>query len=240
MKNYLESNEIDYIEFNLILNADAKEAFESSTNYEQLIFRLQSLAGKDITDGKTVVFIDEVQAPKDAITIIKDLVIKTKTKFIFSGSLLGVKLESIDSIPAGYLKIMNMYPLDFEEFLIASNVSKKTTQHIKDCYDNLSPVDSLIHKQLLDLFNVFIIVGGYPKVVARYLETNNLKNVYDELDDIDKSYRVDVSKYAKESKLLIQDIYDLIPSELNSQNKRFILKNLNEKERFYQSEESFA
>lgn len=240
IKGYFEENHIDYIEFNLLLNEDAKEAFETSTNYDQLIFRLQSLADKDITDGKTVVFIDEVQAPDDAITIIKELVLKTKTKFIFSGSLLGVKLENIDSIPTGYLKIINMYPMDFEEFLIASNVSKKTMEHIKECYDTLKPVDDIVHKKLLELFNIFIIVGGFPKAVSTYLETKNLRKVYDNIEDIDKGYLIDVSKYAERDKLLIKDIYELIPSELNAQNKRFILKNLNEKERFYRAEDSFV
>ncbi|MCQ2979452.1 MAG: ATP-binding protein [Clostridia bacterium] len=240
IENYLNDNNIDYVEFNLLTNKDAYDAFVSSTNYDQLIFRLQSLAKKDITNGSTLVFIDEVQAPKDAITIIKELVINTKTKFIFSGSLLGIKLSNIDSIPAGYLKIINMYPMDFEEFLMASNVTTKTLDHIKDCFNNLKPVDDIIHKQLLDLFNVYIIVGGYPKAVVKYLETKNLSKVYDEIEDIDRAYSEDVSKYAKEDKLLIKDIYELIPSELSTQNKRFILKNLNEKERFYQSEKSFV
>lgn len=240
IKGYLEENNIDYVEFNLLLNEDANEAFETSTNYDQLIFRLQSLTSKDITNGETVVFIDEVQAPKDAITIIKDLVIKTKTKFIFSGSLLGIKLENIDSIPAGYLKIITMYPLDFEEFLDALNVSKKTMEHIKECYDNLKPVDEIVHKKLLELFNTFIIIGGYPKAVSTYLQTNNLRKVYSDIEDIDKGYLIDVSKYVEKDKLLVKDIYELIPSELNAQNKRFILKNLNKKERFYQSEDSFV
>ena len=239
IKNYLDDNNIDYVEFNLLLDKDACEAFETSRDYDQLIFRLQSLARKDIVDGKTVVFIDEIQEPKDAITIIKDLVIKTKTKFILSGSLLGVKLSNIESIPAGYMKILKMYPMDFEEFMIASKVTSKTFDYIKDCYKNLSKVDDIIHKQLLDLFNLYLIVGGYPKAVNRYLETNNLKDVYDVIDDIDRAYQTDVTKYSNENKLLIKDIYELIPSELNSQNKRFILKNLNEKERFYQSEDSF-
>lgn len=239
IENYLNDNKIEYVKFNLVTDNNAYEAFESSNNYNELMLKLSSLASKDIVDEKTVVFIDEVQAPKDAITIIKELAINSKCKFIFSGSLLGVKLNNIESIPAGYIRIIRMYPLDFEEFLMALNVSKKTFEHIKDCFDNLKAVDETVHKQLMKLFNLYLIIGGYPKAVQSYIDTNNLKNVYEVEKDIDSSYEVDISKYAKDNKLLIKDIYNLIPSELNSQNKRFILKRLNEKERFYQSEESF-
>ena len=93
---------------------------------------------------------------------------------------------------------------------------------------------------MMKLFNLYTIIGGFPEAVTKYLETNNLQEVYKILENIDKCYRLDVSKYDREHSLQIKDIYNLIPSELNNPNKRFILKNLNEKARFYQYEDSFV
>ncbi len=92
---------------------------------------------------------------------------------------------------------------------------------------------------MMSIFNLYLVVGGMPKAVSNFIETKNIKNVNIVLEDIDSGYRKDINKYENKDKLKIQEIYDLIPSELNSQNKRFILKNMNEKTRFYQCEESF-
>lgn len=133
-----------------------------------------------------------------------------------------------------------MYPLDFEEFIIACRVSQNIINYLNDCFNNLSKVDDLIHRQLMKLFNLYLIVGGMPKSVDEYINTNNIQNVNNTLRDIDVGYLKDITKYDFKHKLLIEDIYNLIPSELNSTNKRMILKNLNEKARFYQYEESFV
>ncbi len=93
---------------------------------------------------------------------------------------------------------------------------------------------------MINLFNLYTIVGGFPEVVAKFIESSNLQDVYYLHESIDKLYKLDISKYTNEKTLLVQDVYSLIPSELNNPNKRFILKNLNEKARFYQYEESFV
>lgn len=157
-------------------------------------------------------------------------------KYIFSGSLLGVEINDVNSIPVGYMEIAEMYPLDFEEFAKANKVSVNVMSYLKDCYMNKTSVDPVIHEQMIKLFNLYVIVGGFPEAVGKYLETNNLQQVYAILENIDKAYRLDVSKYDKK----IKEIYDLLPSELNNPNKRLILKNLNEKARFYQYEDSFV
>ena len=149
-------------------------------------------------------------------------------------------MKDIDSIPVGFLKILNLYPLDFEEFLWANKVSTKTIEYLLVCFKNLKHVDEIIHKQMMSIFNVYLTVGGMPKEVSNFIESNDLRKVNEELNIIDIGYRKDITKYDKEEKLQIQEIYDLIPSELNASNKRFILKNMNEKARFYQYEESFA
>ena len=240
IKEFLVRNNIDFIELNLLENKLALEAFNTATNGKDLLFRLSSLSNKELIENKTVIFIDEIQEADDAITPIKFLVQNTKFKFIFSGSLLGVKMQDIQSVPVGYLTVLQMYPMDFKEFCKAVGVSDKTVSYLNECFESKKPVDEIIHKQMLNLFKTYIIVGGMPKAVSEFVKTNDMTKVNQVLENIDFGYRQDITKYQKDNKLLIQDIYNLIPSELNAQNKRFILKSLNEKARFYQYETSFT
>lgn len=191
-------------------------------------------------ENDTVIFIDEIQEADDAITPIKFLVQNTKFKFIFSGSFLGVKMQDIQSVPIGFLTVLQMYPMDFQEFCKAVGVSDRTLSYLNECLENRKPVDEIIHKQILNLFKTYIIVGGMPQAVFEFVKTNDMTKVNRVLENIDYGYRQDITKYQKTDKLLIQDIFNLIPSELNAQNKRFILKSLNEKARFYQYETSFT
>lgn len=240
IREFLNTKKLNYIEFNLLQNKLALEAFNSSFDDRQLILRLSALTNKPLAQNETIIFIDEVQEAEDAITPIKFLVQNTKYRFIFSGSLLGVKIQDISSIPVGYLTVLQMYPMDFEEFCMAVNVSNNTIKYLKDCFDNKTEVDQIIHKQMMSLFNTYLVVGGMPKAVQMFINSNDIYKVNQVLYDIDLGYKQDIAKYQKESKFLIQEIYDLIPSELNSNNKRFILKNLNEKARFFQYESSFT
>ena len=240
IEDFLVRNNIDFIELNLLENKLALEAFNTAINDKDLLFRLSSLSNKELIANKTVIFIDEIQEADDAITPIKFLVQNTKFKFIFSGSLLAVKMQDIQSVPVGYLTVLQMYPMDFNEFCKAVGVSDKAVSYLNECFENKNPVDEIIHKQMLNLFKTYIIVGGMPKAVSEFVKTNDMTKVNQVLENIDFGYRQDITEYQKDNKLLIQDIYNLIPSELNAQNKRFILKSLNEKARFYQYETSFT
>lgn len=240
IEDFLSRNNIDFIELNLLENKLALDAFNSSTNEKELMLRISALVNKNIVEGKTVIFIDEIQEANDAITPMKFLVQKAPYKFIFSGSLLGVKMKDVLSVPVGFLTVLPMYPMDFGEFCKAVGVSDKTFSYLNDCFQNKTKVDEIIHRQMMNLFDTYIVVGGMPKAVSDFVKTNDMTKVNQVLASIDYGYRQDITKYQKNSKLLIQEIYDLIPSELNSQNKRFILKSLNQKARFYQYETSFT
>lgn len=239
IKTFLKENNIDFIEFNLQDNKNVLEAFNTSSNSEELLIKLIASADKEIKDN-TIFFIDEIQEANDAITPIKFLVNKSNYRFIFSGSLLGVKMKNIMSIGVGYISIHKMFPMDFEEFILANGVSSKTIAYLKNCYENQIAVDSIVHEQMMKLFNLYLIVGGMPDVVNIYVTTHNIQKVVVAQKDIDEDYIKDITKYDYKEKLLIEDIYNLIPSELNNINKRMILKKLNEKARFYQYEESFV
>lgn len=234
-----EFGEDNFVEFNLFENELAKETIENSSNSEDLLFRLSALSNKPMVKGKTVIFLDEVQVCSNIITTIKFLVNEGSYRYILSGSLLGTKLKDIKSIPVGYADSFQMFPLDFEEFLIANGLNISVIDKLKTNFENLTPVDNIVHSRLIDMFHLYLIVGGMPAVVKRYLDTNNLKDVIEEQNNINRFYRQDISKYDEKNKLYIKDIFDLIPSELNNQNKRFIMKNLNENLKFSRYENSF-
>ena len=201
--------------------------------------------GKDfiITIGKShwVVkkLFDEVQECKEIVTAIKFLVDEGSYRYILSGSLLDVDLKDIRSAPVGYMDIFEMYPLDFEEFALASGVSMRVIDSLRNSFISYTPVDAIVHEQMMDLFRLYLIIGGMPSVVERYLATNNLQEVTQEQRAILALYRQDIAKYDPKNKLYLEDIFALIPSELNSKNKRFILKNLNVNFKFSRYQNSF-
>ena len=132
-----------------------------------------------------------------------------------------------------------MYPLDLEEFFGAVGVSDTVIKHIKESWDAMKPVDEVVHRKLMSIFRLYLIVGGMPAAVQKYLETNNLQSVMEVQKAILRLYQVDITKYDPNSKLYIREIFNLIPPELNAKNKRFILKNLNENIKFSRYENSF-
>ena len=117
--------------------------------------------------------------------------------------------------------------------------SDEVMKHLKECYEQQTPVDEFVHQKMLELVTLYMIVGGMPSAVQKYLDTNNLRSVLNVQRDIIRTYKRDITKYEKERKLQIEEIYNLIPSELNAKNKRFILKELKEKARFARYESGF-
>lgn len=229
----------DYVELNLFENIVARQVLEESKNSNELLFRLSAIIDKPLNKGKTVIFLDEIQVCKNILTIAKFLVEDGSFRYIFSGSLLGTELSGIESMPVGYMEVIDMYPMDFEEFLLANGLHESVIATVQKCFDDKIPVDSVIHEKLIDMFHLYLVVGGMPAVVKKYIETNNLKDVVLEQNTINKLYKLDIARYDENNKLYINEIFDLIPSELNNQNKRFILKDLNENLKFQKYENSF-
>ena len=228
-----------FIEINFYENKAAQTLFENAKNSEELLLRISAVANAPLIPGKTLIFLDEVQECKDIVTAIKFLVEEGSYRYILSGSLLGVDLKDIRSIPVGYMDILEMYPLDFEEFARANKVSPSVLDALRKSFLTNTPVDTIIHEKMMELFRLYLIVGGMPAAAARYLETNNLQEVIREQQSILAMYKRDIARYDPEEKLYLEDIFNLIPSELNSKNKRFILKNLNENFKFSRHSNSF-
>ena len=228
-----------FIEINFLENRTAQALFENANNSADILLRLSALTDQPLIPGKTLIFFDEVQECKELVTAIKFLVEEGSYRYILSGSLLGVELRDIRSVPVGYMDIMEMYPLDFEEFSLANGVAQNVIDRLRENYEKREPVDDFVHGKMMELFRLYLIVGGMPSVVSRYLETNNLQEVTREQRAILTLYRQDIAKYDPDNKLYLEDIFGLIPSELNAKNKRFILKNLNENFKFSRYQNSF-
>ena len=227
------------VEINFIEQPDAVELFSHPKSAAELLMRISAFTRKKLVPGKTLIFFDEVQECDEMVTAIKFLVDEGSYRYVMSGSLLGVELKDLRSIPVGYMGELEMYPLDLEEFAKALGVGEEVMGHLKECYENQSPVDEFIHKKMLELVTLYMIVGGMPSAVQKYLDTNNLRSVLNEQRDIIRTYKRDITKYEKERKLQIEEIYNLIPAELNAKNKRFVLKELSEKARFARYESGF-
>ena len=234
-KSYFEH----FIEINFIEMPEAVEAFNSAKNAKELLLRITALTNKPLEKGKTLIFLDEVQKVPEIVTAIKFLVEDGSYRYALSGSLLGIELKNIRSVPVGFLTVKEMYPLDLEEFFIACGVQPEIFKSLKQSFEQKTSVDPIVHEKMLQLFRLYMITGGMPAVVQTYLETNNIQNVLAVQKSILQMYRKDISQYDPNNKLYIEDIFDLIPAELNSQNKRFILKKLNENLKFSRYEDSF-
>ena len=227
------------IEINFLEMPQAITLFENARNSEDILLRISALTDIPLIKGKTLIFFDEVQECKEIVTAIKFLVDEGSYRYILSGSLLGVELKDIRSVPVGYMTIYEMFPLDFFEFCKANRVSDKVLDKLEECFEQKQSIDSLIHEKMMDLFRLYLIVGGMPAAVQRYLQTNNLNEVLQIQTGIIQLYKKDIAKYDPNEKLYLEDIFQLIPSELNSKNKRFILKDLNEHFKFLRYEHSF-
>ena len=228
-----------FVEFNFIKAPKLKSIFDNPLDTNDILLRISALTNVKLIPGKTLIFFDEVQECPEIVTAIKFLVDEGSYRYVMSGSLLGVELKDLRSIPVGYMVEKEMYPLDFEEFALALGMSKGVMRFLHKCYERRIPVDSVVHDKMLELLRLYIVVGGMPAVVDKYLETNNIQYVRHEQENIIKLYKKDISKYNENKKLVIKEIYDRMPSELNAQNKRFILKSLHDRAKFDKYENSF-
>lgn len=240
IRETLKEKAVDFIEFNFIKQTKLLDIFKSAIeeDADKFLLALRVAAKKQLNDG-TVIFFDEVQECKEIVTIIKFLVEQGKFKYVLSGSLLGVELTDLRSAPVGYLTTIDMYPMDFEEFLVANGLGEDVINEIKKCYSQLIPVNEFVHDRIVDAFYKYLIVGGMPEAVQTYLVSNDFVQVSKVHEKIQRDNKKDFTKYEKSKKLKLIKTYDLVPSELNTQNKRYTFTNLDKELRFDRYENSF-
>ena len=240
IRDEIEKSGYTKFEINFIDQPDMVAYLNAEMSAEEFLVKLKMIMPESCRPKETIVFFDEIQKCPEIVTKIKFLVDEGSFRYVMSGSLLGVELRGIASVPVGYLTVLRMYPMDFEEFMIANSVSQTTLYMLQEKYARLEPVDDFIHQRLLAMFFVYLIVGGMPDAVRTYVETKDIREVDKVLHDIIDLYKEDFSQYEQEDrKLRLKAIYDLIPAELNKQNKKFVFTMLDRELKFDRYENSF-
>ena len=240
IRRCLEQESCHYLELNLIQEPDLIPVLEHCSSVEDLIINLSAAKSFSFRKGETILFIDEVQEFKEIVTRVKFWVDEGSFRYVLSGSLLGIELQSLRSAPVGYLTEIKMFPLDFEEFLTASGVPAETLEHLRNCFDQCKPVQELVHQKMMQHFQRYLVVGGMPAAVQEYVSTGDINQVTIIQHNIIELYKLDFTKYEKqEKKLMLIAVYDQIPSQLLKQNRRFNYSDIKKGLRFERLEDSF-
>lgn len=218
---------LHFVEINLKEDAEGDKVFADVHTTDDLYMRLSNYSSGSLGDKTdTLVFLDEIQSYPHLMTMLKFLNQEARYRFIASGSQLGVALSQTPSVPLGSVTIVQMFPLDFEEFLWATGIGKEWIENIKACFVREKELDENTHNILLKRFRYFLLVGGMPEAVNHFLADRNMLRVRQTHRDIHNLYRIDASQYDEEHKLKIRKIYDLVPSNLENKKKRMVYKNI--------------
>ena len=220
----------NYIELNLLEDSLNKRLFADIQNTEDFYLRLSMFAGDKMGDNQnTLVFLDEIQECPRLLTLLKFLKQEDRFTYIASGSLLGVALSKTSSIPMGSIETVHMYPLDFEEFLLANGFNEFAISGLKNRFLSKQALDNAMHEKMMDLFKKFLLVGGMPDAVNMYVQEKNIVKIRKIQDDIHNFYAADASKYDDQNRLKIHKIYDLIPSMMENKKKRLVANKIESK-----------
>ncbi len=220
----------NFVEINMYDDKKGSKAFEGTGSVADFYFRLSTVAGSKLKKkNNTLVFIDEIQVYPELLTLLKFLKDDDRYTYIVSGSQLGIALNETLSKPGGRIEIIRMYPLDFEEFLWANGVGEEAINQLEQSFNAKHGLDETMHRVFLDLFKKYLLVGGLPDAVNKFIETNNIVEVRRVHDGIQKLYREDAAQYDAENKLKIRRVYDLIPSNLENRKKRVLFNQIENK-----------
>ena len=197
-----------------------------------IIFQVSAIAGEKMGEKQnTLIFLDEIQVYPHLLTMLKFLKQDNRFTYIASGSLLGVTLKKTSSIPIGSIEIKRMFPLDFEEFLLANGMNQFAIDMMREKFLAVESLDSAAHQKVMDLFKKYLLIGGLPDAVNSFIADANIVKVRAIHRDIRAFYADDASKYEADNsrKLKIRRIYDMIPSNLEGKKKRVVFQDIENK-----------
>lgn len=226
VKQFAEENYAHVVYLNLFMNPAFKAVFDGSLSIDEITMMLSSLLGAKAVfePGSTIIILDEIQECPDARTALKFFMEDGRYDVIATGSLLevsGYGLQS-KSVPVGYETVIDMFPMDFEEFLWANGIDSALIQKLRDCMDSAMPVPDAIHGRFRELLLQYTVVGGMPEVVQTFVDTRKMDRVLALQRDIVRSYEDDMIKYAQnKDKPLIRECFESIPRQLAKENKKF-------------------
>ncbi|MDO4827224.1 MAG: AAA family ATPase [Bacteroidia bacterium] len=217
----------NYVEINLKADKEGPGLFASVHSTDDFYLQIGAIAGDKLADSEnTIIFLDEIQSYPHLMTMLKFLNEDGRYRYIASGSELGVALAQTPSVPIGSIAIEQMYPLDFEEFLLAAGCGRNTIDGIRNYFTERKPLNDSLHNYMLRQFKIYLLTGGMPDAINKFLETRNITEVRKIQRDIHALYKLDASQYDDEKKLVIRKIYDMIPSNMENRKKRIIVKNI--------------
>ena len=226
IKKFCEGQFKKNIYINLFEQPEIVEIFAQKISTQEKFNRMKIYLNIDIDVKNTIIFFDEIQESEELISSLKFFNESDEPyKIICAGSLLGVKLKRLKMpFPVGKVKMLNMYPMDFEEFLMANN-SIGLIEEIRKCYNENIPMDGILHEKALGLYRLYLCVGGMPEAVKNLIKNNNDIMKFDKsiLQDIINSYLDDMNKHVqnKMESIKIESIYKSIPSQLGNQSNKF-------------------
>lgn len=233
-----KANYRSFIELNFERNPEYRELFSGSLDAKTIILNMSAMGLGPFLEHDTLIFFDEVQSCPNARTAIKFLVQDGRYDYIESGSLLGINYRDVSSYPVGYETQYEMSSLDFEEFLWAKGVGVDVIETLKTSYKSKTPLNSAVHMAMMRHFREYLIVGGMPVAVNRFIETADMRKVIQEQIDIINNYRDDVKKYSGTQKIKVREVFDSISEQLNKKNKRYYLSMLSKEPKLRTYEDS--
>jgi predicted AAA+ superfamily ATPase len=220
----------NYIEINFLEDKNGEKLFSNISSTKDFYLKLSVYAGEKMgSKENTLVFLDEIQAYPELLTLLKFLKDENRFTYIASGSLLGVTLNQTLSKPGGRIQKIKMFPLDFEEFLWANGVGEEVIEHLKEQFLKEESINESLHNKFLDLFKKYLLIGGLPDAVNTFLATTNIVEVRNVHNEIYELYKTDASQYDKEKSLKIGRIYDMIPSNMENKKKRLYYNEIENK-----------
>lgn len=226
------------LDFNLV-SKSIKDLFENDLdNLDRFFMYLSNYTGKTLYTRDTLIVFDEVQQYPKARAAIKYLVKDGRYDYIETGSLISIKKNVEGIVIPSEEEHIKMFPMDFEEFLWAMG-EEMLMPFIKDCFERKKPLGQLMHRRAMDYFRLYMIVGGMPQAVEKYVETRDFAKVDKLKRRILDLYRSDISKYAKGYDTKVKSIFEEIPSQLQKHEKKFRLSALKEGARARDYETAF-
>lgn len=220
----------NYVEVNLREDKESARLYAGVRQTSDLYLQLSISSGNRLGDfSDTIVFLDEIQEYPHLLTMLKFLRQEKRYRFIASGSLLGVALADTGSVPIGSIDVMHMYPLDFEEFLMAMGTGEEALLVLKERIGKRETLEENLHNFLMKRFREYLIVGGLPEAVNSYIADINAVKLRRIQKMIHELYKVDCSKYDVAHKLVIQKVYSLLPSLMENKKQRIVVKDIESK-----------
>ena len=223
---FAKENYKHVVYLNFFENKTYSSIFSDSLEVDHITMMMTALLGKEAVfeKNKTIIVLDEIQECPEARTALKFFCLDKRYDVICTGSLLGVSgyKTSPTSIPVGYETIIDMYPMDFEEFLWANDINEEIIHLLKKCLVEEKVVPQAIHDRLRQLLLQYITVGGMPEVVQSFVNHKNMNEVLNLQRNIIRSYSDDMLKYAdNKDKGCIKECFESIPKQLAKENKKF-------------------